>query len=149
MKLRTILLGLIFGFALLSTSFAAIIVENRTGAVKIYMPDGKQLVIQRNEPMPVIPDGATITILGGSAVISTTGKSVVPVSIGNYTLQVSEGSKVNLTLNPDGTVTSTIILGSVNIDRKAEAFRNPRVPNATELGLTTGRETKGYTSNHL
>jgi hypothetical protein len=138
MKLRLILLALLFVFVCSVNSFAAIIIQNRTGAVKIFMPDGKQLVIQSNEPLPNIPDGATVTILAGSATVATTGKSTVSVSVGTYTIQVKEDSKINLTLNPDGTMTSTVIAGQTLVSRKVEAYENPRVPGAPELG---GNET--------
>lgn len=83
--------------------------------------------------MPVIPNGAVITILRGSAVVSTTGKSVVQVAVGNYTVQVKETSKVNFILNPDGTASITVILGQTEIIRKAEAYLRPLLPAAPEL----------------
>nr|HPL83193.1 hypothetical protein [Candidatus Omnitrophota bacterium] len=125
MKLRAILLALIFVFGLSAVASAAIIIENRTGAVKIFMPDGKQIVVKVDETMPSIPDGATITILAGSATVATTGKSTVSVSVGTYTLQLREDSKVNLTLNPDGTMNSTVIAGETLVTRKVEAYRSP------------------------
>ena len=134
MKFRSIFLALLFVFICSTASFAAITVDNRTGAIKIYMPDGKQIVVQSNEPLPAIPDGAIITILAGSATIGTTGKSTASVSIGTYTLQMKEGSKINLTLNPDGTVTSTVIAGEASIIRKVEAYENPRGLNSQEFG---------------
>ena len=134
MKSRLILLVLLFVLICSTTSFAQIILDNRTGAVKIFMPDGKQLVIQRNEPLPNIPDGAIITILAGSATVSTTGRSTVSVSVGTYTVQIKEDSKINLTLNPDGTMTSTVIAGQSLVSRKVEAYENPIIPGAPELG---------------
>ena len=134
MKKRLILLALLFVFVCSTTSFAAIIIENRTGAIKIFMPDGKQIVVQVNEPLPTIPDGASITILAGSATIGTTGKSSAAVSIGTYTVQLKEDSKLNLTLNPDGTMTSTVVAGQALVIRKVEAYENPRLPGGPELG---------------
>ncbi|MCX5694953.1 MAG: hypothetical protein NT014_07570 [Candidatus Omnitrophica bacterium] len=133
MKLRLILLALLFVFICSSVSFAAIIMENRTGAVKIFMPDGKQIVVQANEPLPAIPDGATITILAGSATVNTTGKSTVSVSIGTYTVQIKEDSKINLTLNPDGTMTSTVIAGQSLVSRKVEAYERAIPPAGFEF----------------
>lgn len=133
MKLRLMLLTLLFVFICSATSFAQIIIDNRTGALKIFMPDGKQLVIQKDDSLPAIPDGAIITILAGSVTISTTGKSTVSISIGTYTVQLKEESKVNLTLNPDGTMTSTIIAGEALVNRKVEAYENPRQPGAFEI----------------
>jgi len=133
MKFRVILLVLIATFMLLGTSFAAINIDNRVGAVKIFMPDNKQLIIQKGDRLPVIPDGALITILAGSATVSTTGKSKVSVSMGNYTITLNEKSKVNLILNPDGTVGTTIILGSADINRKPEPYHEPLPPAGTEL----------------
>jgi len=140
MKSRIFLLTFVFVFIMLSVSFAAITVENRTGAVKIYMPDGKQIVVQVGDPMPVIPDGAVITILAGSATVSTTGNSTVTVSIGTYTVQLQENSKINLILNPDGTVSNTIILGGATVNRKGEAYRRPTFPGAPELNILGGEE---------
>jgi len=136
MKLRLILLALVSVFICSATSFAAIIVENRTGAIKIFMPDGKQIVVEKDKPLPLIPDGATITILAGSASINTTGKSTASVSVGTYTLLVKEDTKINLTLNPDGTMSSTIIAGEALVTRKVEAYENPRNPGALELETT-------------
>jgi len=133
MKLRLIVWVLLFVFMLSGVSFAAINVDNPTGTVKIMMPDGKQIVVKPGEEMPAIPDGSVITIMDGSAVVSTTGKSTASVLIGAYTLQIRETSKVNLRLNPDGTVDSTIILGEAVVTRKPEAFRFPRTPNAEQL----------------
>lgn len=140
MKLRTILLALIFVFVLSSLSFAAIIIENRTGAIKIFMPDGKQIVVKVDEPIPPIPDGATVTILAGSVTITTTGKSIVSVSVGTYTLQIREGSKVNLTLNADGTMNSTVIAGETLVTRKVEAYKGPTPPGAVGLETVENRE---------
>jgi len=140
MKLRAILLALIFVFGLSAVASAAIIIENRTGAVKIFMPDGKQIVVKVDETMPSIPDGATITILAGSATVATTGKSTVSVSVGTYTLQLREDSKVNLTLNPDGTMNSTVIAGETLVTRKVEAYRSPTLPPAPQLNINENRE---------
>jgi hypothetical protein len=134
MKLRLILLSLLFVFICSVNSFAGILIQNRTGALKIFMPDGKQLVIQAKDPLPAIPDGATITILAGSVTIATSGKSTVPVSVGTYTMLIKEDSKVNLNLNPDGTMTSTVIAGSTLVSRKVEAYQNPLPPAGSELG---------------
>ncbi len=133
MKLRMILLALIFVFVCSTMSFAAIIIENRTGAVKIFMPDGKQIVVQVNEALPTIPDGATITILAGSATVGTTGKSSVSVSIGTYTVLLKEDSKINLTLNPDGTMTSTVLAGESMVTRKVEAYERAIPPAGPEF----------------
>jgi len=133
MKLRLSLWALLFVFLLSGVSFAAINVDNPTGTIKIMMPDGKQLIVKQGEQMPTIPDGSVITIMDGSAVVSTTGKSTASVLIGAYTLQIREVSKVNLRLNADGTVDSTIILGEAVVTRKPEAFRFPRTPNAEQL----------------
>ncbi len=133
MKLRLILWALVFVFMLSGVAFAAINVDNATGTVKIMMPDGKQVIVKQGEQMPTIPDGSVITIMDGSAVVSTTGKSTASVLIGAYTLQIRETSKVNLRLNPDGTVDSTIILGEAVVTRKPEAYRFPLTPNAAEL----------------
>ena len=138
---RFALLALLFVLICSTTSFAAIIIEQRTGAVKIFMPDGKQLVIQSDQPLPAIPDGATVTIVAGSAVIHTTGKSTVSVSIGTYTIELKESSKVMLSLNPDGTVNSTIIAGQAMVTRKVEAYESPIPPAASELGPVGGGET--------
>ena len=141
MKLRLVLLTLLSVFICSTVSFAAIIIDNRTGATKILMPDGKELVIKSNEPMPsIIPDGAIITIINGSATVSTTGKSTVSVTMGTYTIQLKEGSKINLTLNPDGTVTSTIIAGQASISRTVEPYRGPKPPAGPELGPMGGGE---------
>jgi hypothetical protein len=140
MKLRLILLALLSVFIFSATSFAEIIITNRTGAIKIYMPDGKQLVIQKNESLPSIPDGAVITVLAGSVSVNTTGKSTVSVSVGTYTVQIKEDSKINLTLNPDGTMTSTIIAGEALVTRKVEAYSRTIAPAAPELGATENRE---------
>ncbi|MDD5130575.1 MAG: hypothetical protein PHS66_05965 [Candidatus Omnitrophica bacterium] len=134
MKFRAILLALLFVFICSTVSFAAIIVEKRTGAVKIFMPDGKQIVVQANEPLPMIPDGATVTILAGSATINTTGKSTVSVSVGTYTISIKEDSKINLTLNPDGTMTSTVIAGQSLVSRKVEAYERAIPPAGVEFG---------------
>jgi len=67
MKVRLIFTALLINLAIVSTSFAAIIIEDRTGAIEIFMPDDKQIVVQVGEPLPVIPDGARITILAGTA----------------------------------------------------------------------------------
>ncbi len=141
MKSRLVLLALLFVFICSATSFAAIIVDNRTGALKIFMPDGKQVVIQKNDPLPNIPDGAIITLLGGSVTIGTTGKSVVSVSTGTYTLQIKEESRVNLTLNADGTMSSTVIAGQTTVTRKVEAYTRPLPPAASELGIAGVQET--------
>lgn len=140
MKARICLLVFALSVMFLGTSFAAINIEDRTGAIKIFMPDNKQIVIQKDEPLPVIPDGAIITIQAGSATIGTTGKSIVSISIGNYNITLKEKSKINLQLNPDGTVASTIVLGSSEINRRPEPYREPLPPGATELLTSVGGE---------
>jgi hypothetical protein len=135
MKVRIIPLVGIFVAAFTLNAFAAINVTKQTAEVKIYMPDGTQVVVTKDQPMPsVIPDGSAITILAGSCVVSTTGKSTVVISIGTYTVELKEASKINLTLNPDGTVQSTILAGQANISRKVEPYTAPPPPNA---GLNT------------
>ncbi len=138
MKIKTIfLLGLFTILAI--NAFAAIDITNRTAKVKIFMPDGKQIVVDKDKPLPTIPDGATITIMGGSATIVTTGKSTVSVTIGNYAVNVKEDSKVNLVLNKDKTVGATIILGQAEVLRKAEAYHEP-TPPPREIDILKGEE---------
>lgn len=142
MKTKTIFLACLLVVMVVFNAFAAIDITDRTGKVKIFMPDGKQIVVDEDKPVPTIPDGSTVTIMGGSAVVGTTGKSTVAVSIGNYTVQLREASKVNLVLNKDKTVGATIILGRADVIRKAETYREPMIP-ATDVDTTVRGEEIG------
>ena len=147
MKTKAILLTcLIFTVATVN-AFAAIDVRDRTADLKIFMPDGKQIIVTKDKPLPTIPDGSTITILSGSAVIATTGKSTVSVSIGNYTVNVGEDSKVNLVLNEDKTVGATIILGRADVIRKAETYTSAIPPATIELDAT-GSDVQDISPTH-
>lgn len=147
MKTKTILLACFFAVMVTFSAYAAIDITERTGTIKIFMPDGKQVVVAKDEPLPTIPDGATITILDGSAIVSTTGKSTVTVSIGTYNVQLREASIINLVLNKDRTVGATIILGSADVMRKAETYKDPIVP-ATQLENIINAENGGDISNN-
>jgi len=136
MKIKTILLTCLLITIATSNAFAAIDITGRTDKVKIFMPDGKQIIVEKDKPLPTIPDGSTITIMGGSAVITTTGKSTVSVTIGNYTVNVQEDSKVNLSLNKDKTVDARIILGRADVLRKAETYTSDIPPATIEMDAT-------------
>jgi hypothetical protein len=113
MRVKTMLLAGFFVFALVASSFAAVNIENRTGTIKVSMPDGTVLTIAANQPLPAIPDGAVITLVSGTASITTTGASMVSVAIGGSTVQINSGSSVNLGLNSSGTANIATTSGQV------------------------------------
>jgi hypothetical protein len=156
MKLKTLLITSMFILAFAVTSFAAINISDRTGTVQINMPDGTTVIVTADQPLPVIPDGASITILSGVANISTTGTSVVTVSIGDSTVQVSAGSTIALTLSANGTInvtassgqavvtsngtTTTLDSTSPTFELTAEPYTPPENPEIPDLG--TGADTE-------
>jgi hypothetical protein len=115
MKIKITLLVWLFILAFAAVSFAAIDITDRTGTVQITMPDGTSVTVAANQPLPAIPDGATITMISGNANITTTGSSAVTVSIAGATVQVNSAATVSMILNQDGSVSITAVSGQASV----------------------------------
>lgn len=66
-----IMLGF-FAASVSSGQAAIVIAPDFEGSIVVTFPDGSTQVISPGEPMPVIPSGSTITVMGGTAQVSTT-----------------------------------------------------------------------------
>jgi hypothetical protein len=132
MKFKLIVLFLMGVFMCSGVAFAAVNIEKREGDVKIFMPDGKQVIVKKEQQMPVIPDGAGIVLLG-SCTVSTTGKSTAVVTIGSYTAQIKENSIIDLRLSPDKTVNFSILSGEALVTRKPEKYSKPPLPEVPSV----------------
>ena len=96
---KTLLLASAFVFLTAFSAFAAVNVADRTGTIKIGMPDGTSVTVTADQALPAIPDGAVISIISGTANISTTGSSTVNVTMGRTSVQVSAGSAVSVSFD--------------------------------------------------
>ncbi len=97
------------------SAFAAINIGQRTGTLKITMPDSTVLIIAPGDPLPVIPDGATLEVVSGIAEISTTGASTVQVVAGGQTINVTPASTISISFEATGAVIVGVTEGSANI----------------------------------
>lgn len=112
MRPRSILLACFFISMLAFNALAAVDITNRSGTISIAMPDGSVVTVTVDQQLPaVIPDGAVITVVSGTANVSTSGTSTVSVSIGGSTVQVSAGTTLRLGLNPTGVANISVTTG--------------------------------------
>ena len=116
MKIRTVLLGCFFAFAIAFNALAAVDITSRTGTISITMANGTVVTVTADQPLPAnIPDGAVITIISGTASINTTGTSTVSVSIGGSTVAVGAGTTLSAGLNAAGVVNIAVTAGQAVI----------------------------------
>ncbi|MEI8011456.1 MAG: hypothetical protein WCI27_03090 [Candidatus Omnitrophota bacterium] len=95
--------------------FAAVNVGQRTGTLKITLTNGTVLTVAPGDPLPIIPDGANIEVIGGIANISVTGTSTVQVIAGGQVVNVAIGSSLNVSIEPTGTAVIGVTEGSAQI----------------------------------
>ncbi|MCK4859886.1 MAG: hypothetical protein KAS87_04950 [Candidatus Omnitrophica bacterium] len=109
--------GAVVLFFLISSSvFAAVNVVNRTGAIKIVMPDGTEVIVGAGEELPKIPDKATIEILSGSAEIDVTQGFYIYVIVGESAAFLDSGDAILASFNPNTSEENLgFISGSVEV----------------------------------
>lgn len=154
---------LLFVLILAVTSFAAVNIADRTGNIRITMPGGKVITLTPNQPLPPIPDGATITILTGAVQISATGKSHATVLVGGNQVILNPGDTIRVTMTTTASGTGDMVVnyetanivvesGSPTIqlltgssatlnNLMAEPFR-PRAPGLPTGAVTTEEHTR-------
>jgi len=66
-----------------SAAFADILIENRTGIIKVTTPPPDSVVTEYgpNDELPTIPEGSLIDVVTGGSLISVTGDSEVEILI--------------------------------------------------------------------
>ena len=122
-------------FVLLSafSAFAAVNIANQTGTIIITMPDGTSVTVAPGDPLPVIPDGASIEIVSGTADVSVTEGSQIQVSVGGDIATLSSGAAISIVADASGAGTMTVVSGSVDV-QKADGTTttldstNPSIP---------------------
>jgi hypothetical protein len=115
LKRRVMLFTAVF-FLIHLSSFAAINVANRTGTVKITMPDGTEFTVGPYEELPFIPDGSVIEIISGTADISATEDSYVEVVVGSATAYLGGGDAISVDYSAEaGEGNIERISGEVNV----------------------------------
>jgi ferric-dicitrate binding protein FerR (iron transport regulator) len=112
---RILMLTVMLVLALQVAVFAAVTVNNRTGAIKITMPDGTFVVVAADQALPVIPDGATIEILSGLANIVVSDNSVATVVANGQTVALTSGDSVSVGTNASGAPVLTVNAGEVTV----------------------------------
>ncbi|GEM_PF-6021218 len=94
-KFNLLCLSFIFSFFFFSNStFAAIVITNQTGTIKIDQPNGQVITIQPGEKIPTIPSGSKLMLINGSAEISATEADTATLLISNGTIMLKDGAKV-------------------------------------------------------
>ena len=102
MRIKTTLgLSILFFVSLvfLKTLYAADVITNRTGTIKITRPDGIVLTVNKHEPLPVIPSGSTMEVLSGGIDIAPT-EGFIQVVVGNSVATVKAGDSVTASFEP-------------------------------------------------
>ncbi|MBF0522044.1 MAG: hypothetical protein HQL24_03190 [Candidatus Omnitrophica bacterium] len=87
MKKRILILTCLLVAGLQAGVFAAINVVERTGTIKIDMPDGTAVIVNVDQPLPEIPQGAKIEVVNGAVKVATTDNSTVDVIVGDQSGQ--------------------------------------------------------------
>lgn len=85
-------------FALVAQVFAAELIRERSGTIKITTPSGKVFTIKKKQPLPKIPSGSTIEVLSGTIDIAAT-KGSLTLKIGGSTAKINAGQRVIATVN--------------------------------------------------
>ncbi len=101
--------------AFLQTAYAESIITNRTGSIKIIMPNKTVITVKKDDNLPEIPSGAIVEILDGSMEIAPkTG--AVQVIAGNLASVIKAGDRVALSINREtGIVDFTVEAGGINV----------------------------------
>jgi hypothetical protein len=127
------------------SAFAKVSILNRTGDISISMPDGSVLRVGPNDALPAtIPDNAVVTILSGSADVSSSDPSAPKVVCGDYSAVITAGNALSIGVDPQtGKVTMTLVYGTVEVtgpDGKKIILddNNPSLESAT--GQTSDSE---------
>ncbi len=137
------ILGLMFVvfMGLQITASAAIIMENRTGAVKITAPDGTVTEVAADQALPAIADGSKIEIVSGGAKISATDPSNFNVILDGETIAFTPGTTANLVLSDNPEARITVITNEVVVtapDGTSRTIKAPVVEPYTPPVLPTG-----------
>ncbi len=140
MRPKLILLVCFFVSMLAFNALAAIDITNRTGTISIAMPGGTVVTLTMDQQLPaVIPDGAVITVVSGTANISTSGASTVSVLIGGSKVQVSAGTTLILGLDPKGVANVTVVTGQAIVSNgKTSATLGVNSSVSVTLDANTG-----------
>lgn len=131
---KQLVIGLIviLFFLVSFSALASINVTNRTGTIKIILPDGVELVVESDEALPDIPDGSTIEILSGSADVECTDGSYVNLVVGTSTAYLGDGDAVSASYDPDILEGNIVLIRGRRIlvsypgGRTVLSARNPR-----------------------
>lgn len=117
LKFALLFIFLFGAFVIASNSaFAAVVVANQTGTIKITTPDGKVTTVEAGSPLPTIPAGSTIEVVTGKAEISANGGDHVNVLVNNSTVQVGDGSKVSVNIDlRTGNANLNVLTGSAQV----------------------------------
>ncbi len=111
---RVLILFLILT-AFFQTAYAENIITNRTGSIKITMPNKTVIIVRKGDNLPEIPSGAIVEILDGSTEIAPkTG--FIQVIAGNLVSTIKAGDRVNLSINREtGIVDFTVEAGGITV----------------------------------
>lgn len=101
----------------------------RTGTVKITQPDGREIIVKKGQPLPLIPSGSQITVLSG----------VLLLQMGETLVNIEKAESVLIAINEAGAGVLTAMIGEIEV---ITANKEKKVlSRGTSLNTATG-ETK-------
>jgi hypothetical protein len=115
--MKNILVSLVVVFfAFQMTCFAAVTITRHTGVIKIIPAgSGAPITIKAGEPIPAIPDGATIELMTGDITVSTTAPSVEDLLVKGNTIVMSTDTTIQMSVNSNGAITIYDAKGKANV----------------------------------
>ena len=97
----------------------------RTGTVKITQPDGKEIVVKKGQPLPVLPSGSQITVLSGMLLLQ----------MGETIVNIEKSESVLIAINEAGAGVLTAMIGQIEVitanKEKKILFRGTSLNTAT------------------
>ncbi len=119
MKLKAITGCIMLSFIVIvfsETLYAANIVINRTGAIKIINPDGTALTASQDESLPMISAGSTIEILEGSSDVSFMEEGFIKILALDSMAILNNGDVINVSIEKKtGSSNFTVNSGAIEI----------------------------------
>lgn len=96
-------------------ALAAVTVNQHTGTLKITQADGTVVTVGPADALPVIQDGATIEVVDGVLLVSTTDASTAKVVANGQTFQLAAGTTISQTYDSTGAALFEVTAGQASL----------------------------------